>query len=330
MKDKKKGEIAGTISPSKVRANSKNSAVKLTDQQTHAIEFYSNGFELQAPSLGGRHSKSGKIKRGEIKGWSKSSRRRFREFLLKNSVPDEFELQALTLTIPGPAISDFQLQKSIFDNFCLRIKKRKFPMVWRCEIQKRGQLHWHCMLGSLLSVHELKSMWLQSLKSVGMIGFTVEKWQSSCKHFPYEYECFAGENGDVIACYLDKCHSAYEQSADVQIISEKSQGWIRYLYDHTTKSKQEQIPENIGKHWGYINKKQFVESPVEFSESLTLKQYARVMRWFNRLCTPYIRFDGALFGRKRGFYWRRGKSGKSVYFSNPTTLKRMIELACSY
>lgn len=331
MRETKKGDNADTLSPVKNESLTKNSKNKLTHRQTHAIEFYPNGFELQAPAKGGNPNidKMDK-KRGKIKGWSAASRRRFREFLLKHSIPNDLTLYALTLTIPGPVISDVLLAKSMFENFCRRIKRRELPMIWRVEIQKRGQLHWHCMLGANLTIHEIKTMWLHSLDSVGRIGYLTTKWVKECKHLPLEGDFEETEKGLMIVCYLSKCVGAYDVGPKVDLIEDKTQGWIRYLHDHTTKRKQEQIPENIGKHWDIITRKKFIEQPPQLISGLTLKEYSRVMRWFSRLCTPYIRDSSALFGRRRGFYWRRGKSGKSVFFSDPATLQRMVNLATSY
>jgi hypothetical protein len=42
------------------------------------VEIYSDGARLTAPSIGGKNEQSGKHKRGEIGGWSRSSRRRIR------------------------------------------------------------------------------------------------------------------------------------------------------------------------------------------------------------------------------------------------------------
>jgi len=108
--------------------------------------------------------------------------------------------------------------------------------------------------------------------------------------------------------------------------------WLRYLNDHTSKSKQEQIPNSFGRHWGYINKKAFVPAVPQKIE-LTDKQFIAVKKWQHRLQTPII-FDKEnihnwMFQKHKGQNWnsKRSPHGSSVYFGSPETLKRMIDFA---
>jgi len=85
-------------------------------------------------------------KRSEIKGWTAASRRRFRAWLLEHTCQDGWEFLNVTLTIPGPPVDPLQA-KNIFKLWCDRLDRtHNGGCIWRIEIQKRGQLHWHCLV----------------------------------------------------------------------------------------------------------------------------------------------------------------------------------------
>ena len=102
---------------------------------------------------------------------------------------------------------------------------------------------------------------------------------------------------------------------------------MRYLQDHASKAKQEQIPENIGRHWGVVGRKHFIESAPIVDVSLTDNQYAKVIRAMQRLATPSRPNTGSVFGRSLSYSPTRGRWGHSVWFSNPVTMARMCEWA---
>lgn len=117
------------------------------------------------------------------------------------------------------------------------------------------------------------------------------------------------------------------RAIEISHMSEEKKGWNRYMLDHTTKAKQQQIADHKGRHWGTINKKLFVEIEPSSTNEMTWKQYSRFLRFYNRLITPYVRCDGAMFGKVKGRSFRRGMYGKYVTFTNPETGRRMAEMA---
>ena len=126
----------------------------------------------------------------------------------------------------------------------------------------------------------------------------------------------------------EKCKYADVYCIDIQILEKEYSAVKRYMQDHTSKSKQGQIGENIGRHWGVINRSAF--ETKDFKKVIVkTKQGFAIRRWYNRLCIPYIKDSKALFSKKRGKSYRRGYNGSSVFFSNPETLKRMIDYAKS-
>jgi hypothetical protein len=101
--------------------------------------------------------------------------------------------------------------------------------------------------------------------------------------------------------------------------------WLRYLQDHATKRKQEQIVENIGRHWGVVGRTGFVEVLPDVACDLTYKDYATVVRWMQRLATPHVMDARCPFGYRLGYRISRGRWGRSVWFSSTNTVARMVE-----
>ncbi len=284
------------------------------------IEIFPEGTRLSAPPRGGRNQHSGKHKRGKIGGWSKSSRRRMRDFLLTHTVPLGWTACAVTYTIPGYSLPLFDV-KRLWQNWTVRANRLPLCAIWRIEIQKRGQLHWHLIVGyngePMQAQLQLKHSWHKALRSLGEIEYRYIGNPSE----PVAVDYVSAKQG------LMAWRGAEFHSARVDVFTDEFGPWKRYLQDHATKSKQEQIPENIGRHWGKINRKEFVEVLPSRATALTHKEYSRFLRAYNRLCTPYLKWQGALFGRKKGFKGKRGRYGKTVYFSRPETIERLVDWA---
>lgn len=84
--------------------------------------------------------------KGDIKGFSAASRLRLRYTLARMQPRNSSDvLSGCCLTIPGAIISQERASK-IWKTFARNNCRRKFkdiPIVWRVELQKRGQPHWH-------------------------------------------------------------------------------------------------------------------------------------------------------------------------------------------
>jgi len=136
-------------------------------------------------------------------------------------------------------------------------------------------------------------------------------------------------NGPDCPTDLSKWWGAEKYSTKIGVLDDVYGAWKRYLNDHTSKAKQEQIGANIGRHWGVIGRNQFQDVSPDFEIELSWQQYAAFLRCWHRLCTPYNKCDGALFGKRRGYKPTRGRSGRTVSFSNPATLRRLADWAVS-
>lgn len=107
-------------------------------------------------------------KRGKIKGFSKSARRRMMRMMAKvnkNDVP-----QFLTLTYPKEYSSNPEDWKYHLDKFKRRMKYRypEFSGIWKLEFQKRGAPHFHLLVWGLpkYGMKEIISnQWYESVNS---------------------------------------------------------------------------------------------------------------------------------------------------------------------
>jgi len=139
------------------------------------------------------------------------------------------------------------------------------------------------------------------------------------------------QTGFFVARYpdLSKWQGAKFYAVDVQFSDGKDGAWKRYIIDHATKSKQDQIVENCGRSWGVIGKKKFVVRPpdkaVNFEDA---KSFFRFIRVFQRLRTPQVKNRKSIFGRSLGFPAGGGVFGSRVWFSRGDTVERLARWAC--
>jgi len=274
------------------------------------VTFYEGGVLLSAGGryVAGKHQRS---KRGEITGWSKSSRRRMRRFMLEHVPPAGYETFGVTLTIPGPVQPD-AVERDIFGRWSLQAQKRGWCAVWRLEVQNRGARHWHVVLSvpAGIPVVAIFMLWWDSLKKQGEIVFSP----------PYSTKNGTCEYSRVSS--LMSLPGAYEHACNVQ--SNGSRGaWLRYMQDHASKGKQAQIGVSKGRHWGIIGRKLYsLAAPVSTAD-LSDSEYFRFLRAYQRLCRPSIPAS-CVFGRRLGYRPSFGCRGESVRFSKPETVLRLV------
>ena len=317
------------------------------------VEFYPDGVALHAPAI--RRKPVGGA-RGEVSGWSTASRRRFRDFLLTHRITDQMNQYSCTYTIPGPPLQPADV-KRLWHTYQIYLRRSGGCCVWRAEVQQRGAVHWHLIAGlpstpgvgfpgvdrqkeikalsSTDAIGEkrareicrsdlwpgwllLRSLWLDSLRSLG------EVYYGDMVNFRKDHDRGLKINGWPD---LSVWPGADVRAALVEPLPDVYGAWKRYLHDHVTKAKQEQIGENIGRHWGKVGKTMFERLFPDEVQEMTWKQYSTFLRWYQRMCTPYVRCPGALFGRRRGYTSRRGRQGKSIFFSSPSVCKRLVEWA---
>lgn len=274
------------------------------------ISFYSQGVDMYAHPIIRTGGDNGGV-RGEIKGWSSASRRRMREFMLTHEPVEGLHDFGVTLTIPGPVLPADQA-KEIFEDFAREMQKEGMGAVWRVEIQQRGMLHWHLRVASP-SKHpsDITELWWGSIRKRGPEIFNPPHEVGTMRFEKINNRmCLPG--ADLRACQVE--------------MGGGRGSWLRYLQDHASKGKQEQIAVNIGRHWGVIGRKCFQEIAPLYVADMTDKEYFRALRWLQRLATPSFP-SRCVFGRKLGDRVRRGSRGRSVWYSRPETVKRLVGFA---
>ena len=315
MKRKKKPAVRAAGQPTLPRWG--RTRRKIAEEQAgvklYEVDLYGEGVRLQTPT----HAAKGNpkpAKRGKIEGWSKSSRRRMREWLLTKTVPDT-QIVGASMTIPGPSLPATE-SKELWHDWCRDIERRGWSVVWRMEVQSRGQLHWHCLvyLPPKVGRGQIADSWWDALRGLGRRVFDPPHRLPSGDEILSVSTLMAMPGADRRSCVTNNNEDGCAN-------------WKRYIQDHATKAKQEQIPENMGRHWGVVGRNRFKACEIMRAYEMTAPEYWRFLRAYQRLCTPSFKCDGVPFGRRLGFRIRRGKWGGSVWFSNPSTVERLVKWA---
>ena len=298
--------------------------------QCGTVRLYEGrGVSIESPNRGPIAKRGGvrETKRGKVASWSSASRRRLRRVLLESLPPVGWHTIGLSFTVPGPALPH-RASRDLWLDFCNRVNLEGLAMIWRCEIQKRGALHWHAVgigenpVGAHRVVESFRELWRDAVGRLGPHEFNP----------PYRGANGSWSRGVVSVSSLMALPGAGAHAFDGQADSAAGcrSAWLRYLQDHASKGKQEQIPESIGRHWGIVGRKNFEQASPTGIEKLTRKPYARFIRALQRLATPSYPCEGVPFGRRLGFRIRRGSGyGTSVWFTNTATIKRLVEWAKS-
>jgi len=177
---------------------------------------------------------------GDIKGWSLASRRRMREWLMTHNGPSGWSSVAIDLTFPAMPVGspDVVITRqdaiSVFRAFAMRLTRAGWGLVWRLEVQPRKktkradlrgipQPHYHCIGVCPPGVDPMSARdhWLAVLGPRGAVP------------------------------------GAVEHAARVAVCDDWTGARIRYLHDHASKAKLEQVAAGWGRHWGVIGRGAF-------------------------------------------------------------------------
>lgn len=313
--------------------NTKNGVVSIHDGK--GFETYREPVKVIPAPQGG--------KRGKVKGWSSASRRRMRQYML-NHRPVYPDVYGATLTIPGPVLPAEQAKK-IFHEFCWRWEKLTGCAIWRIELQRRKQAHWHMVVSLPPWNGETKietyrgPIWCTQgyYEGRGHREWVELKlrdcWAAACDSLGVfarlEWVTAKGRTKTANDCKLSEIPGFWLYAVDVQ--SQGNAGaWMRYLQDHASKTKQEQIAENIGRHWGVIGRKYFKRVEPDEVVELTERQFAKFIRAQQRLATGTCRAK-CVFGRKLMKRSMRGSGqGAAVWFGSTETCRRLLMWAKSF
>ena len=305
-----------------------------------SITIYDNkGFSLHNPQPARPGTKDNIVIRENIKTFSRGASRRMRKFLIQNKFKDKFHQFGLTLTIPGYPLNEKTLKK-LFNRFRTNSKRMPFEFgaVARVETQARGQLHYHLICGVTTDnedeiVKEMEKLWIKTLKAIG----TIPKEHTGTFSEPIRIEpsevteTFDYWQSIEDAYELNKSKAKrkfiYSKACQVELFPTQEYGnWLRYLNDHATKFKKDQIHSYNIRHWQIINKEAFERCPGERT-ILDDNLFFQICRWLSRMQTPIFKskVPGMLFNKRKGRSFKHtGKSGLYNYFSNPATMQAML------
>lgn len=226
-------------------------------------------------------------KRGRLRGkYSSASFRRLREFCVTHEC--EGDCWGVTLTIPSNVlhffwVRDYVHRLSVWCNY------HGLPMIWRCELQQRGQAHLHLVCyGSVDDVLLMMLQWQNLLMKSGKC-LSKERVSKGVYELVWINRMFV--TGAHHAFYLEKLEGDFRS-------------W-RYLVAHQSKGKLAQEGW-LGRQWGVVNRHAMtVDKGFEYS--LDDKRAYTLRRWVRRLCRRRI-----------------NNFGKHFLLMNPDTMKRMV------
>jgi len=224
---------------------------------------------------------------GDIKTFSAASCARLRRSLCVLRPSYDVRLCGLCLTIPGAIIQSFYLRR-LWHLFRVRASQKfpYLPWVWRIELQKRKQAHFHLVVygHSFADAFGLRELWEDVIKRM------IFK-KGICS--PDQFSAFLRHGVSID-----------------DLTAANSSGIIGYLCDHTSKHKQEQIGW-VGRQWGVVNRSALkVDSSTVFE--CTPKEWIQIRRQYIRL-QKSLKKQGRYFGRRLAVS-RRGDVFSSCLF----------------
>lgn len=244
-------------------------------------------------------------KRGNIRIWSGKSRSRFRKELF--SWAGDGAAYGVTCTLPAfprPRRVAFESRESF--KFRLREweKDSKFvlqqwlPLVERFRVslaRLRISGFWRVELQQNSFPHLHCVLWLPSIRYTWRV---VNAWINAL----HGVTILHGPYGPIPADFAD---GVTLHSCCIQLARDFSL-W-RYLCDHASKKKQCQLGF-LGRQWGYFGRK-FMHPLPSATFDLTDSQFDNVLRCLRRLTKCQA---------------SRGRGGKSVWFTDPLTIDKLI------
>ena len=224
-------------------------------------------------------------KEGDITTFSRSSRSRLRETLAMAHLKRGGRLFGVTFTIPSPTSSDIlppDEVRAIWSDFSQHIFPRTFPhssLIWRIELQERGQAHWHCVF--YCSDHDALSRHADLSIAFDFVCFEVcRAWRQLIFNHVDTFN------------WSRKTHFGFaDNGVDIKPLT--SSAIVGYVCDHGSKQKQAQLGW-VGRQWGVIGRKN-LSFEGEAVASVPLEHHKKAARQFRRL-QEHLRRDGKYTG----------------------------------
>lgn len=206
------------------------------------------GFFFKPPTLG-------RAKRGKVSGWSRASRRRLQNCLLTLSAPVGWKRYGICLTVPGTATDWAKDWRAVINRFKINLSRGQWLHcgIYRVELQKRKMPHIHAVMFTNAPMFEGGALEVSYAWDKALEGWELENRK------PF--------NLGVTVRFEPLSRSAS----------------LRYLHEHTTKAKQEQLGY-VGRQWGYIGRKWLSDTSevVDLTERQRTLLYRVLRRWSRR------------------------------------------------
>lgn len=197
-------------------------------------------------------------KRSTITTLSRASAARLRRLLAQVKGPDGWVCFGATLTVPGPPITSAEWNRlwRAYRQRLLRLGK--LTLVWRIEMQERGQPHIHCVCWgeSTVQTAQLRALWLDNLDLLGPYEGPADMKGERTVTRTEGKRTDKGEFKPGWAKVTTRAiwPGAYKRAVKVDGLDKSDDmGWWRYLAAHASKSMQAQLGWQ-GRQWGVVNK----------------------------------------------------------------------------
>lgn len=192
--------------------------------------------------------RSGGGPRGTVQGFSRASARRLRRVLVEFEGPAGWRVCGITGTIPGPVVTEGEYRR-MWNRFRWKVGRMPAAIIWRIELQERGQPHVH-----------------------GVLWFKRDEW------FTVDVAWRAAIGPDRASM-----PGAFEHAFKVTFpdVERECLGWWRYLAGHQSKTKQAQAGWQ-GRQWGIIGRPHLKAACREIAY-LPDAEWWRVVRCLRRL-----------------------------------------------
>lgn len=229
-----------------------------------------------------------KRQKGDIKGFSNSSRRRLREALAMSHTVTPSVPFGFCFTIPGDILTPEQTRE-VWELWRKNYLTRKYSdcaFIWRIELQQRKQAHWHAV--GYMSMRDEK---LESLKVPPHNIAICKAQQLSADWFTFISHKVGKNWSDKTAKGALFCACNVKPLSGVEGVN-----IIGYLADHTSKHKEQQLGWQ-GRQWGIVNKGLLSDSPSE-SVEIPLEVHKKACRGFRRLQERLRKYGGKYTGAR--------------------------------
>lgn len=254
---------------------------KVYQRRTPSVKSCVNGLLVDTGCVYRVPDGSKRAKRGEVVNFSRASRRRLQNALLALAPPPGWVRYGICLTVPGYAENWGDDWRAVINRFKTNLTRGLFLHcgTYRVELQKRKMPHIHAVMFTNAPNWECGAMEVSAAWEKALDGWNLQDRK------PFKIG---------VAVYFEPL----TRSAS-----------LRYLYDHTSKQKQEQLGY-VGRQWGYIGRKWLWDT----SEVVDLTEWQMVVlervlrRWSRRW------YKGRYKGRLA-----RCKSGTASYTVPMTT-----------